>query len=858
MPYIGMRPRILTLILFTLAASCAVSSHAQIAGFVTTPSGEPAAGADVFVNHTTCYSSTDAQGRFILQNVPPGFHELVAYKAGFALYRLPMRVSLNQQYNLNVQFSPAEKPAKGKSSSAMVEAFNREMLGTDGSLSYLEGMRVIAEAHDGKYRVTSGPVVVEYPSAGYRIIAFFSPTAYQNISEAAYLYQDLPVLNFSQKLALEKIRQGLYKGSLRHWLRSVIQGAATEEGFQVSDGAAVTTAVDSINALIRIHCPSPLKVTYAGEASTITTTKPIEVNANGLLLNPSVVSVHGGMAKPGLVNQLPLDFRPVKDVEAEFAEAMRYFYEKVYVHTDKPYYYAGEPLWLKAYINYYQRDYSDSLSKVLHVELISSTTEVLAYRRLPIDRGMSYGDLVIPSHLPEGKYYLRAYTNLRLNFGDVGIFTKPIHVLNSKTLVKPDTSYQSPPDAGLEIIPDKDAYKIHDKIAFRIQLDSGLNAANLSVSVTDAAQVIPVREPSILDGYPIVAKEIPWIKELTYRVERGVSFDAQFVNNQGRGEKAMLTFFQFKTGEVLLVETENDGRFWQTGLMQPDSTAYSWKADKARNKPYGSVVIQPRRTPNLEPVAGPKLEFIRPGDQVASDPELGRGSRLLNLVEITDSRISTVPAESAKSRPFGRANYVLTSQQLNVNSGNLLLSLVGKVPGLVVSPTQRVIYFKRSEAASILNTGFPLVTINDQPMGGDPYSTLESIDFNIIESIEFHNRINSMYGTAGAFGVIAVYTKTGASGMGNPDPTLQTIALPGFSPSRIFPSPDYEKSPPKGPDQRSTLYWNPSIQTDPLTGKSAFSFFAADLPGMYRVVVEGVTADGWPLRAETFVVVEDR
>jgi hypothetical protein len=46
------------------------------------------------------------------------------------------------------------------------------------------------------------------------------------------------------------------------------------------------------------------------------------------------------------------------------------------------------------------------------------------------------------------------------------------------------------------------------------------------------------------------------------------------------------------------------------------------------------------------------------------------------------------------------------------------------------------------------------------------------------------------------------------------------------------------------PDFRSLLYWNPDISTDN-EGKAEISFDAADVPGQYRIVVEGISADGY-------------
>jgi hypothetical protein len=46
------------------------------------------------------------------------------------------------------------------------------------------------------------------------------------------------------------------------------------------------------------------------------------------------------------------------------------------------------------------------------------------------------------------------------------------------------------------------------------------------------------------------------------------------------------------------------------------------------------------------------------------------------------------------------------------------------------------------------------------------------------------------------------------------------------------------------PDFRSLLYWNPDIRTDN-EGRAEISFTASDVPGKYRIVVEGISADGY-------------
>ncbi len=44
-------------------------------------------------------------------------------------------------------------------------------------------------------------------------------------------------------------------------------------------------------------------------------------------------------------------------------------------------------------------------------------------------------------------------------------------------------------------------------------------------------------------------------------------------------------------------------------------------------------------------------------------------------------------------------------------------------------------------------------------------------------------------------------------------------------------------------DLRSTIYWNPNVINDK-DGRASFSYFDADSKGTYRMVIEGIDADG--------------
>jgi uncharacterized protein YfaS (alpha-2-macroglobulin family) len=51
-------------------------------------------------------------------------------------------------------------------------------------------------------------------------------------------------------------------------------------------------------------------------------------------------------------------------------------------------------------------------------------------------------------------------------------------------------------------------------------------------------------------------------------------------------------------------------------------------------------------------------------------------------------------------------------------------------------------------------------------------------------------------------------------------------------------------------DKRTTLFWEPMMMTDP-QGRAAVAFYTGDVASRYRVVLEGITADGYPGTAST-------
>jgi len=76
-------------------------------------------------------------------------------------------------------------------------------------------------------------------------------------------------------------------------------------------------------------------------------------------------------------------------------------------------------------------------------------------------------------------------------------------------------------------------------------------------------------------------------------------------------------------------------------------------------------------------------------------------------------------------------------------------------------------------------------------------------------------------------------------------PGVITFKANGFYKARQFYMPKYEHTETDAAkkDLRTTIYWNPEIPTDK-SGNAQFDFYNADGKGSYKVVVEGIDAEG--------------
>jgi hypothetical protein len=109
---------------------------------------------------------------------------------------------------------------------------------------------------------------------------------------------------------------------------------------------------------------------------------------------------------------------------------IKYNQEKIYLHTDKNTYIAGENIWVKAYIINASDFLPDTVSKDVYVDLLDYSTKQVHTEILRNKKGFAQGYITLNDTLAEGNYQVRAYTNWMRNFDEGYFFSKTISFKN--------------------------------------------------------------------------------------------------------------------------------------------------------------------------------------------------------------------------------------------------------------------------------------------------------------------------------------------------------------------------------------------------------------------------------------------
>jgi len=118
--------------------------------------------------------------------------------------------------------------------------------------------------------------------------------------------------------------------------------------------------------------------------------------------------------------------------------------EKIYLHTDKPYYITGEKIFFRAFLLDAFSNKQDTLSRYVYVELINPADSVVQRLKIRRDENfLFYGAIPLSEELPQGAYKIRAYTQYMYNQGESSFFSKYVRISDPQILsIQTQTDFQ--------------------------------------------------------------------------------------------------------------------------------------------------------------------------------------------------------------------------------------------------------------------------------------------------------------------------------------------------------------------------------------------------------------------------------
>jgi hypothetical protein len=193
--------------------------------------------------------------------------------------------------------------------------------------------------------------------------------------------------------------------------------------------------------------------------------------------------------------------------------------EKVYLHTDKPYYNIGDTLWFKSYLLDRVSLADSRVSNLLYVELDNDSSEMVRRISIPIKDGLGWAQIPLPGAIfREGGYTLRAYTNWMQNFGEDYVFSQRFYLgvpTNQAWLVKSSSV--------INRVDDKDQLQVDIKL---------MRADKLSTPI--ALKKVKIK---LYEGRYFITEET-----LTTSADGGLSFTERLKEKKdGRNIRAQIT-----------------------------------------------------------------------------------------------------------------------------------------------------------------------------------------------------------------------------------------------------------------------------------------------------------------------------
>jgi hypothetical protein len=549
--------------------------------------------------------------------------------------------------------------------------------------------------------------------------------------------------------------------------------------------------------------------------------------------------------------------------------------EKIYLHTDRLFYIAGERIWFRIYLLEEGTMKQAGFSRVAYVELISNRSEVITRQKVRTDPSGGAGYLDIPGEIPSGYYFIRSYTNWMKNFDPAGYFISALAVVNpgsrlyeyidTATFSESDARQSIPGETIKENLSDNSEnlldvivhnvnpeYRCREKVDLEIVTtgaDGNPLSSDISISVFYSGDK-EFHPPEIQDylssdsgiKQEMTAQDSDYQKFIFIPEMEGLTISGRIMDPSGQDPVQDMPVILSVVGESAFLKsylTRADGMFYfsMDNIYGENDVVLSHGSQPDDyliivDEPYSETFVElPELGLNLDEswrsfiekqMINFQLTSIYKGGPISFHPD---SSRIMEPFYINPD--FTILMEDFIRLPNMEEVFRELVKQVLVTreNGELTLNVLDNNTNRIIGPK-------------------PLFLLDGMPF----FDAGLIFELNPEEIESIHIVSHKYYkGILEMDGIIDIRTNGGDLPVSEmPANTIRHL-FHGYQPQQEFTSPDYsdgQKLKSRIPDFRNLLYWDPSVKTDN-TGKAHISFYTSDNTANYIISIKGMSPDGF-------------
>ena len=542
--------------------------------------------------------------------------------------------------------------------------------------------------------------------------------------------------------------------------------------------------------------------------------------------------------------------------------------ERLFIATDRPFYVAGESIWLSLYcfdlsISTYA---FSSLSVVAYIELRDAES-LLSTAKLRIHNGRGSGRLELPLTLPTGNYRLLAYTKQMLNEEYPAYYDAVIPVYNTLSLEQNDDRVTTDVDRiltmnmiapsvsndnGIEIrMPDgKETVKRNSLISVSL-----LNTSEVATTLNVSVHKWDPHEPPSLHIVDYLSEDRTYIPNVHFSNKYVSEYEGEVI----RGKISMIELSEAAEKSVFLSAVGQNVDVYASPI-----DTVSGELVFFTNSLYGNREVAldfPYENKN-EAVFELYDPFVKP--TITPIPKLFLDKKLSSSLE----------ERSIEMQLFHRFGIDTLYDQIYIDDDPLLyeqpvvydLDDYTRFPDMqdVMIEFVKEIRFRKMEGKptlqiavetdldrSLLSQG-PLVVVDGIALFD--HTHIFNYDPLKVKTISVYRNWFYKIGTHHFGGIAKFNTYSGHYQGLTFGGNVKIFDYQGVQYPCRFTGREVVKDP-NLPDIRSLLYWDPQVDIEPQS-QQEIHINTSSVPGRYVVVVEGITGNGKPLFIRSEFVVQ--